>query len=261
MSRFFRPGALGEPHGRARAERGIYTAPSSPKAIAGLAVWLKADALVLSDGAAVSTWADSSGSGRNATQGVGANQPTYKTAIVNGLPVVRFAGAGGASTFNSLVFATFPAFTQQTVFIVVKVVSDPGLDASRSGLWIMGVAGAANNTHYPFSDGIIYDDAGSTVRKTTVNPTPSLSSAFRTYCVRSAPSDWQTFLDGSQLFSTGTNTVGQPAAPTLGRSFDVSPSIPALNGDIAEFLVYDSALSATDRLAVESYLRVKYALA
>ena len=70
-----------------------YTAtppPFDPSTITGCKLWLKADSLALSDGAAVSTWPDSSGLSNDATQATAGNKPIYKTSIVNGKPVVRF---------------------------------------------------------------------------------------------------------------------------------------------------------------------------
>ena len=56
-------------------------------------LWLKADAIQgLADGQTVNTWTDSSGNGNSPTTTVGT--PIYKTNIVNGKPVVRFAGGG-----------------------------------------------------------------------------------------------------------------------------------------------------------------------
>lgn len=61
-----------------------------PDAVDTLEGWWKASALSLSDNDAVSSWVDSSGNGNTAAQATGANQPTYKTNIVNSQPVVRF---------------------------------------------------------------------------------------------------------------------------------------------------------------------------
>ncbi|MBI5544326.1 MAG: hypothetical protein HY901_10580, partial [Deltaproteobacteria bacterium] len=58
--------------------------------MANMFVWLKADAITLSDGSPVAAWPDSSGNGRNAMAPAG--QPTFRTGVVNGLPVVRFSG-------------------------------------------------------------------------------------------------------------------------------------------------------------------------
>lgn len=55
-----------------------------------LDLWLKADPLALNDGDPVSTWIDSSRSGLN-YGAAGSARPTFKTNIVNGWPIVRFA--------------------------------------------------------------------------------------------------------------------------------------------------------------------------
>ena len=63
----------------------------SPIDISDLLVWLRADYLSLSDGDVVATWPDLSGNSNNAVQSTLAKRPTFKTAIHNSLPVVRFA--------------------------------------------------------------------------------------------------------------------------------------------------------------------------
>src|SRR5215217_4469118 len=81
---------------------------TSPDAVSGLQLWLKADAITgLSDTNAVSQWDDSSGQANHATQPSGLVQPIYRTNIVNSLPVVRFDGVGsrlalGTTTFKAL---------------------------------------------------------------------------------------------------------------------------------------------------------------
>jgi len=93
----------------------------SPSNISGLKFWLKADALALSDGTAVSTWPDSSGNGNNATQSSGALQPIFKAASVNGLGSVLF-------DTNSNGMVTSLALTKPfTIFVVEKVNSTGSL--------------------------------------------------------------------------------------------------------------------------------------
>lgn len=59
---------------------------------AGTVAWYKADELVgFSDNDPVGTWTDDSGDG-NDSVGSGSTRPLYKTAIQNGLPIVRFDG-------------------------------------------------------------------------------------------------------------------------------------------------------------------------
>ncbi len=68
--------------------------PWTPSAIS-TAVWLDAaDAGTITDVAGdISQWDDKSGNGRHATQGAGANQPDYVTGALNGRNVVDFGGS------------------------------------------------------------------------------------------------------------------------------------------------------------------------
>lgn len=93
---------------------------SSPGGVSGnLRWWLKADAGVLNpssgaaiDGEAVMQWNDQSTIVNNASQGTAGNRPVFRTNIINGNPVLRFAGnqfvdaasAPGIVTSNSFSF-------------------------------------------------------------------------------------------------------------------------------------------------------------
>lgn len=82
-------------------------ASMDPANLTGIKLHLRADAGVYKDagvtlavdGDTVQQWNDQSGLGNNFTQATAGNRPTFKTAIVNGLPVVRFAAA--ATSFLS----------------------------------------------------------------------------------------------------------------------------------------------------------------
>jgi hypothetical protein len=82
--------------------------------------WLTADSLVLSDDDPVVDWLDSSTAGKDYGQDSAGIQPTYKTNILNGRPVVRFAGGdklGGDpdsrifGSANTLIFVCTPSST------------------------------------------------------------------------------------------------------------------------------------------------------
>src|SRR5687768_11145672 len=93
-----------------------------PSDIAGLKLWLKADAITgLADGDPVTTWADSSGEGNDFTQGTAGNKPIYKTSILFGLPVVRFDGTDDVLLGGDL-SADFPSAA--TLFVLFKPNSD-----------------------------------------------------------------------------------------------------------------------------------------
>src|ERR671913_280317 len=94
----------------------LYAPPAgpleTPQTIPNLGIWLDATKITgLAGGAAVSQWDDASGNGNHATQATGTAQPSYQTAVQNGLPVVRFDGtsdflslatAGGVAMVNAL---------------------------------------------------------------------------------------------------------------------------------------------------------------
>ena len=213
-----------------------------PTDIAGLWGWWKADAISGSDGELIETWPDSSGNARDLTPG----EATLETNELNGLPIMRFDGINDYFDMPSLA-----ALTAGTVFLLVKISADPPGTDEQTGLWRGGSHVEA--VHYPYTDGNIYDGWGSTVRKNTGNPALTLAS-WRTYCVRSATNDWTSFLDGTQHFTTGTNTVGFTATPAFGGS--VAPYY--LQGDAAELFIFDSALSVGDRQSMEAYLTSKW---
>ena len=116
---------------------------------------------------------------------------------------------------NSVLFTPdYSALTAAECFVYRKIDADPS-GAGTGGMWHFGTA--ASSSHIPYSDGNIYDAFATNVRKDAIsNPTPSMT-AYHIYSVYSAPSDWAASLDGTQLFSTGSNSVALPAAPTFGR--------------------------------------------
>lgn len=94
----------------------------APTDLAGLVLWLKADSLALNDGDAVASWTDSSGNGNTASQGTAANKPTYKAAIINGKPVVRF---DGSSDFLTVTRNAGLEPAQVSIIAVVRAAAAP----------------------------------------------------------------------------------------------------------------------------------------
>lgn len=217
------------------------------------ALWLKADAGTLqtsggsaatADGDAVGQLLDQSGNARHATA-AGSIRPTLKLAIQNSLSVLRFDGVD--DVLNLPNFLT--GYTEGEVFIVLKVVSE-GLN---NGLWIMG--SDTQGDWYPYNgDANIYDSWGSTTRHMTGNPTPSLA-AWHIYGVISKSGEWTNRIDGTQFFTTGTNTVGWTTAPQLAIN---ATSGSRMACDIGEILIFSSVLSSGNRALVENYLRTRW---
>ena len=235
--------------------------PFSPTDITGCKLWLEADAGVYKDagstlagnGDAVQQWNDQSGNGNNVTQATSGNRPTFATAVVNGLPSVRFS-ASASQFFDA--GAPLSGATAGSLFVALKRNSSPPADGTSAGFMQWSTADAA--PWYPWTDGHIYESFGTTARKDT--GAASGLATFRIYAVIAAASDWTNFLDGTQQFHTTSNTVAfKTSGSTVGKSSD-GGATGYFDGDIVEVILYDSALSSTDRASVTTYLAQKYGI-
>ena len=124
---------------------------ATPKQVAGLKLWWRADAGVL--GGEGDSWADQSGEGNHGTQANGAAVPKLVPNVSNGLPVMRFDG-------GDTVRFTTRLTTIRTVFWVVSTAEVPGGgSASRSLLGDDAVAWAWRGGYG--SPGTIWDGSAS----------------------------------------------------------------------------------------------------
>lgn len=235
----------------------------SPSDVSGLEIWLKANNSQFDsagDGDQITTWNDGSGNSRNVTGVLRTNfKPRWKvTAGPNSYPAVLLhdsSGDGGYFTVPN--FLT--GFTAGNVFWVNKIVDDPPT-VSSSQAPPCGDWGSAGDEYYPFDgDSKIYNAFGSTVRKTTNDPTTSLATWHVGETQTASGSFVQKIngaLSGNDFFSTGTNTVGWSTAPFIART---ATNTKFMRGWIAEIIFYSSVLSNTDRWStVHTYLNNKY---
>jgi hypothetical protein len=222
----------------------IFGGSFSPLDIAGCVLWLKADALSLSDGDPVATWADSSGQNNDATQS-GSARPTYQTNELNGLPVVRFDGN------NDLMLLTSPITSSSPIsgFVVYK--------KRTTGVIMVPLCGpTASFSPYfinEYSNGVMYVSSEGNYTEATIEHTSFICSS----TVISAGPSFAVWFNGS------TQSLAAPAPGGNLDSFDrigARATSECSDGDIAEIIIYDSALSTTNRQAVENFLMTKYAL-
>lgn len=221
-----------------------------PTSIAGLKLWLKADALALSDGATVGTWPDLSGSGNDFGGGV---SPIFKTNIVNGKSIVRFNGSTqylGNQT-ASIVVGNY------TIFVVA---SSASVSAGSHAVFSTGQVGMFNRSamirrdadtlnHFHFDTG--YVSAGET--------SAIVAGAWNVITADWNGSNIHLWRNGTLKNITGSTLIGNTGTSTS-IGIDQASGMDAWDGDIAEVLVYNSALSTTDRQNVEAYLKAKYAI-
>ena len=210
----------------------------------GLALWLRADSGVTVDqDGKISTWQDQSGLGNDATQTSGSNQPLLVAGSINGLPTVHFSGSQWLNLPDLMNGAT-----AGELFLVLK--GDQDLPLQAYGLMSFG---SGYESYYPYIDGVIYENFGSTVRYTVGNPSQPLD-AYHIFNVSSQTGDWEARINGILQYQTLVNTVYFPSSPVLGHNSLYG----AFSGDIAEIIIYDRVLDASDRETIEKYLAGKY---
>lgn len=223
-----------------------------------LQLWIDASQETgFSNGDQVTTAQDWSGNNRDAT-GVVDNvlKPSYRaTDGPNSLPAFRLQNEitdeGG--------YFSLPNFLSGSAgqhFCVVKLDADPQSADSHAGPPLGNWGTASSVSLYPNNpDNIIYSSWGNTVRRATVDPTPSMAN-WHVYEERSAANDWSNWLNGSMLFQTFTNTVAWGTNPRIG-SHSVG-GVSTLFGMIAEVIFYNRILTGGEITAIYSYLNTKY---
>lgn len=226
--------------------------PFTPLMVSGLSGWWKADSIVSTSGSSLATWSDSSGNNNILSSSAGVT-PFYDTNQINGLPAVRF----NAAQYFNVTGSTLVGFREGEIFGIVKIDVDPPVNANYSGLWNFG--GTGERTHYPYTDGVIYDNFGNNLRNTTVNPAPALTT-WRLYNVASSASLWSSSLDGTPLYSTSTNTVDFSGTSYVGLSRAGGGTDYFLSGWFSEILLFSRVLTTSERSQLKIYLANKYNL-
>jgi hypothetical protein len=228
-------------------------------------LWLKADSLDLADGAAVTSWEDVSGNNKDFTQGTVSSQPDFvaSDSDYNNKPLIHFDGDDALST----PFSADLNPNNFTVFVVSTVDSDDGnyhgiIDTTNGNTgWLLYARMSGSTNYWQWRTGT---GSGQTIisagNDTVVPNTPSIVT------LKMAGSDGagggtttQTlYVNGASAATSSavfTKKTATSATPILGDvgSFE-------LTGQMAEVIIYSSALSDTDRQSVEGYLASKYGI-
>lgn len=227
--------------------------PSNPN----LVLWLKADAIAgLSDGQSVATWLDSSGKGNHVSEAV--NQPTYVAGSSSGLagpPVVRFDGVN-----DRLANAALNPAMPLTVFGVVR---------HSGGTFVQGWLGGGNGrvAFGTYVGASIVPNASFWAWAPNQNSTYGLAGSLNTgwnvhaYTIPDlTETNWSWHYNGIRTGAAGL-TAGNPQPYANGVFVGWSGSSTEFwNGDVAEIVVFQSALTTGERNAVNNYLSQKYGL-
>lgn len=204
------------------------------------------DSLGLADGSGVNSFNDSSAAANN---GTGNNFPLYKTNIVNGHPVVRYAHAS-AQWFVLANDRTAQALTQ------IAVVNPASYTNFSS---ILGDLFAGHDWTIQQTSGLQEQSRACDVSIGTSNtqvPTGSFSIVADTYSNPNGAFWLDGAADGTPVkgtsFATLTSFLGNGCSISSHEGFD---------GDMADVIEWDVVLSPTDRCAAMACLAAKYNLA
>lgn len=230
---------------------------SAPGGITGLKLWLDASALGLSNGDQITTWADCSGNGIDAT-GVLVNtvKPTYRSTDGPGsTPAVRLVNNADSHGGYFTLPNSFGSLSAAHAFAVVKMDLASGNDPPA----IADFGSDTSGDLYAFSDNRIFSAFGSSARKDCGNAYLGTHSITVWHLMefRTASGAWSARIDGDQIFSTATNTVAWSTAPFIGHRSAGNANARAL---VAEIVIYDHVLDSTDYSTFKTYITGKYGI-
>jgi hypothetical protein len=209
--------------------------------------------LVAADGA-VARWEDKSGNGRHATQATSDSRPLRKNAVQNGLGVLRFDGGNDwlnlPTNFRwwptGTLFAVLDNAGDGIFWYALKRADDNPeirlVTSQDSGFWYYDGSYKVNQPNH-------YDAIGGGTVRTVVLANTSYKS-YSNGILKNSTTLASAVTANNSAFS---HTIGGFKVPD-----DDFSSYAAI--DIAEIVMYDSALSDADRSAVESYLMSKWGI-
>jgi hypothetical protein len=235
-------------------DAGPVVAVASPLDIAGCALWLDgADSSAASmtlNGSLVETWKDKSNSGNDVTAS-GGLRPTLTSNALNSRSVLTFGGSQGL-TGNLAASITTNAYS---VFVVCKITG--GLTNGR----VFSTAGAGND----FGSGSVIpcvSNAGTlSAFAGTQGTNASGVTGFASYGVFAGvlssnlvtnSAGGMSVASAAATLSTAVTRLGVGVAAQGGTGFNTC--------DIAEIILYPTALTTAQRASVESYLATKWSI-
>lgn len=240
-----------------RLRDGAFIATGSAFSPTNTYAWFRSDLGITLQGGTntVQAWADQSGNGRDVIDYLN-NQPSYVSSVLNGYPALR-----SNSIFTMLVNTNSPtsASAEWTVFFVATCGTNQEQYATAVSFAKVGSARWALQMGSDAVDGIGW--AG-TIGTVDLGPRSLTTNTAYTRCYIKSSTNWNVYQNGSQIVTniSDSSSLGSPY-DTLSVIGEANGSIVgnySLRGDLFEVLIYNSAFSTTDRLAIESYLKSRY---
>jgi hypothetical protein len=242
-------------------DQSSYPLPTPPVATPSL--WLDANlasSFTYSSSNVISSWADQSGNGRNATQATVANQPSLVASVINSKPVVRFD-----ATNDALAWTEYNPGGDRSVFMVFRnasTITSSGSFAvmSSSGAnFPMYVVGLGNQTGGISGEvfALLGVSSGGAQIKGQYN-TSSVAAGNHQYNWTQNSSYAVSARFDKATLSLTTAPAGDFNSATYPGFIGVITGADGISLDVAEVLVYDRVLSGGEITTIESYFATKW---
>jgi len=216
-----------------------------------LALWLRPEDILGDDGDEIDAWTDSSGNAVAVPSAGSSSKPRIKIAALNGFKVVNMDGV--RQGHFTLPTANLDGRSTSATFFVSKNSFDPNTRDFAPPVGRFGTDGSGE--FYPYTTGDIYSAYGTNTRYRISAARPGLAE-WRFASFQSAANDWRYYVDGSVIHALIANTVAFGTTPAIGAGYYND----YFDGQIAEVIDCNEALTTTERQRVEGYLAWKFGL-
>jgi len=237
-------------------------------ALTGLVAWYKPETLAASyaNGDPISTWADSSGNGRDLT-GTTTTRPLALASAINGYMAADFDGtddilssASYTHSGNAVVAAVFALDTIKNYNIPV------GIDNNATPVYPPQFFSSISSV--PGNLGVIFNDGTLTYFTADASYGGTPSSTGVNYVVVSSMSAIGMLIEtNGDSYKRLVNLSGTPRTPASGTAYIhlgglglVSGSSSTIDGKLAEVIIWTPTSDYTEVPWVEGYLAHKYAI-
>lgn len=247
----------------------LSTKITTPDEISGLRLWLQSDKDVAYDSDGVSQWDDQSGNANNGEQSTISRRPSFVAHGIAHKPVLRFDGTDDYLAIKNLNYNTAGGASEITVCALIRSQSQsPQVVASFDDdeHWQLTIKDAANQ-HAGWST-TRSNGQTDNLRTTQAYNDGNWHLLYGWFQAGVSP-DKKIYIDGSLVADTdahggdslGTNVTrfGFIGVGSEAGAFDGSTG-PSnfLEGDLAELLIFDKALTDEERQQLEQYISDRY---
>ncbi len=254
-----------------RRRRAGGAAPFSPSDISGLVLWLQGDGTLWQDSARttpvttdadpVGAWDDASGGGRHVIQATSGSRPTWQTNEINSEPVVR--GDGSDDSLSGSDTGMPSGTSNRSAFLVIRPSANPASGVSNIILWW-----GSNSTNEGMGWSYVKDSVDGDKLKLRQFSWGGANVGGEVGDINGVTKLLSGIWNGTngivRVNGVQTESAAQSQNTTLSGTMYVfrEPSgfTQRFAGDIAEIVVYDSALTGGDLTNIETYLMDKYGL-